>query len=125
MSRTQPPPTRHPSEGFVEAFLCHQGLQPVARNHRCRRGELDLVMLDARHSPSTLAFIEVRARKAGHDHALASIDARKQQRLMAAAEDFLNRHPCWQQHPCRFDVVTLNQPAAAPHWRIAAFEVQA
>lgn len=61
--------------------LQRQGMRPLARNWRCRRGELDLVMLDG----DTVVFVEVRRRR--HEAwggALESVDARKRQRLTAA-----------------------------------------
>ncbi|MEQ9508243.1 MAG: YraN family protein, partial [Alloalcanivorax xenomutans] len=39
-------------------WLREQGLRPVARNYRCRQGEVDLIM--THHD--TLVFIEVRWR---------------------------------------------------------------
>ena len=39
-----------------EAAMCGNGLRCVARNHRCRGGEIDLVM----QSDETLVFVEVR-----------------------------------------------------------------
>jgi putative endonuclease len=46
------------AESRAEAFLKTQGLTLVARNWRCRFGEIDLVMQDG----STLVFVEVRLR---------------------------------------------------------------
>lgn len=85
-----------------------QGLHLLAQNWRCRRGELDLVMLDG----DTVVFVEVRCRR--HQNwggALESIDARKRQRLISAAEHFLQQEARWSRHPCRFDVVAV-QPSA-------------
>ena len=39
-------------------YLEGQGLRLLARNHRCRHGEIDLVMRDA----DTLVFVEVRTK---------------------------------------------------------------
>ncbi len=39
--------------------LQHQGLRLLAQNWSCKRGELDLVMLDG----DTVVFVEVRYRK--------------------------------------------------------------
>lgn len=110
------------AERLAEAFLNQQGLRTIARNHRSRRGELDLVMCDERSEPATLAFVEVRQRQYGHDSALDSIDGRKQRRLISAAQDFLARHPQWLAHACRFDVITLSGEHEAPSWIPSAFE---
>lgn len=94
----------------------------LARNWRCKGGELDLVMLDA----DTVVFVEVRYRlHAGFGGALGSIDGRKQKRLVLAATSFLQKEPRWADHPCRFDVVALqgSQHAGRPlQWLKNAFE---
>ena len=85
-------------------YLLAQGLELLARNWRCKRGELDLVMLDR----DTVVFVEVRYRlHAGFGGALGSIDARKQEKLTLAAQHFLMDEPRWANHPCRFDVIAL------------------
>lgn len=92
-------------EARALAFLQHQRLRIVARNVRCRRGELDLVM---REPDGMLVFVEVRARtRRGYDGAAASVGWRKRQRLVAAAQFFLAR--CTGELPaCRFDVVAFD-----------------
>lgn len=55
----------------------------------------------------TLVFVEVRARTtASHGGAAASVTARKQQRLVYAAQHYLLRHA--SPPPCRFDVVAID-----------------
>ena len=52
-------------------WLTQQGLEVVARNFRCRQGEIDLIMQDG----NTLVFTEVRWRSyRSHGGALASVD---------------------------------------------------
>ncbi|PQJ95300.1 YraN family protein [Chromatium okenii] len=90
-------------EQLAESFLVAQGLQVLARNHRCRFGELDLIVRDE----SVLVFVEVRFRRSAQfGGAAASVDRRKQQRLIAAAQDYLQFHPL--PLPCRFDVVAIS-----------------
>ncbi len=91
------------AEDRAQARLIAHGLQPIARNYRCRGGEIDLVMRDG----DCLVFIEVRYRR-HHSFgcALASIDARKQRRLTVAAEHYLTLHS-WRG-PCRFDVMAFD-----------------
>jgi len=85
-------------------YLLAQGLLLLARNWRCKRGELDLVMLDR----DTVVFVEVRYRlHSGYGGALGSIDVRKQEKLTLAAQYFLQKEPRWASHPCRFDVIAL------------------
>ena len=100
----------------AQHYLQTQGLQPLTRNHRCRGGEIDLVM---RHADA-LVFVEVRLRRnPAYGGALASVDRRKQQRLVRAAQHYLQHNP-WPG-PCRFDVVGID---AAGHysWIRNAFE---
>src|SRR3546814_12710077 len=69
------------------------------------RGELDLVMLDG----DTVVFVEVRYRKNTQwGGALDSIDARKRQKLIFAAQYFLQIESRWADYPCRFDVVAID-----------------
>lgn len=89
--------------------LQRQGLRLLAQNWLCKRGELDLVMLDG----DTVVFVEVRYRKyAQWGGALASIDERKRQKLILAAQFFLLSERRWADSPCRFDVVAME---STPH----------
>ncbi len=94
------------AEQWVMRYLQQQGLQLLAQNYRCRFGEIDLIMQDG----TTLVFIEVRLRRhAGFGGAAASIDARKQQRIIHTAQHYLaglGRIP-----PCRFDAVLMDDVA--------------
>ena len=123
-------PAEHGSRGATaEAaaldHLLHAGLQLVEANVRAGHGELDLVMLDARCADRpTLVFVEVRHRDHGaFGGALASVDARKQAKLIRAAEGYLALHPQHARLPCRFDVV--GSSGTAPHlqldWQQDAF----
>ncbi len=91
------------SEDRACAYLQQQGLVLVTRNYRCRLGELDLIMQDGEN----LVFVEVRYRRqAWYGGALASVDAHKQRRLIAAAKHYLAYHPT--DAPCRFDVIAMD-----------------
>ena len=86
------------------SYLQTQGLRLLAQNWLCKRGELDLVMLDG----DTVVFVEVRYRKhAQWGGALASIDGRKRQKLILAAQFFLQKEHRWADSPCRFGVVAI------------------
>jgi putative endonuclease len=92
------------AEAWAERHLLEHGLRLLARNWRCREGELDLVMLDG----DTVVFAEVRYRLHRQwGGALGSIDGRKQARIICAAERYLLQEPAWASHPCRFDVVAI------------------
>jgi putative endonuclease len=73
-------------EQLAEEKLAASGYAILARNYRCRAGEIDLV---ARHG-ETLVFVEVRTRR-GEAFGLpeASLTPRKRQHLIAAAESYL------------------------------------
>ena len=98
--------TGHRSENRAARWLEDQGLRVLERNLLCRAGEIDLVALDGR----VLVFVEVRYRgSASHGGAAASVNRRKQQRLLRAAQYFLPglaRRYCAGRTPaCRFDVI--------------------
>jgi putative endonuclease len=89
--------------------LCSQGLRLLQCNYHSRHGEIDLVMQDG----DSLVFVEVRYR--GHSRfgsAAESVDRRKQSRLIACAQHYLQTHPRSAGLPCRFDVITLGGNAA-------------
>jgi putative endonuclease len=91
-------------EAHALVYLQRQRLRFVARNVRCRGGELDLVMRDA---DGTLVFVEVRARsRARHGGASASVGPHKRERLVRAAQYYLATHP-HEAAACRFDVVAF------------------
>ena len=109
------------AERLAERFLTRRGLIVVARNYRCRRGEIDLVMRDA----DTLVFVEVRRRTSRtFGGGLGSIDRRKRVRLVAAAELFLTVNRIGDDRPCRFDVVAIDGPSrrATIEWVRDAFD---
>ncbi|MBH3376811.1 YraN family protein [Pseudomonas juntendi] len=122
MAAASPTGAGHAAETQALEYLQGRGLRLLARNWRCKGGELDLVMLDA----DTVVFVEVRYRlHAAFGGALASIDGRKQKRLVHAASLFLLKEPQWGNHPCRFDVVALqgSHHAGKPlQWLKNAFE---
>ncbi len=58
---------------------------------------------------NTLVFIEVRYRSsAAFGGALESITAAKQEKIMLAAQYFLQENRQWQKNDCRFDVMAYN-----------------
>lgn len=108
----------------AETLACHHledhGLALVARNYRSRFGEIDLVMCEG----ETLVFVEVRSRaNEQFGTAAETVGPRKQQRLRATAEHYLQRHPQRSQKPCRFDIVAITNDGPAPHieWLRDAF----
>ncbi len=109
------------AERIAELFLIKRGLILIARNYRCRFGEIDLVM----QARETLVFVEVRLRRThkGNDFGgpAASITPVKQARIVAAAQHYLAGMK--QLPPCRFDAVLLNSLNAKDvEWLPNAFE---
>ena len=92
------------AENLAARFLEARGLDIVARNYRCRFGEIDLV---ARHE-QTIVFVEVRLRTSpAYGGAAGSIDAVKQRKLLLTARHFLSR--LRQEPACRFDAILLDR----------------
>lgn len=92
------------AEQTAHGWLRARGFAPVAKNFRCRYGELDLVMLDG----DVLVVVEVRSRADARFVApQLSVDPRKQVKIIRSAECFLNRHPQFAHLPVRFDVVAI------------------
>jgi putative endonuclease len=95
-------------EAAALEYLTRKGLQLLLRNYRCRGGEIDLVMLDG----ATLALIEVRLRSdLRYGGAAASVDTRKQQRLVFAARHLLLTQSNLARYRARFDVMALTPQA--------------
>lgn len=92
-------------EDRAAEYLRDRGYQIAAANWRCRFGEIDLIAADG----TCLCFVEVKLRKsAAFGTAAAYVDRRKQQKLRAAAELYLMRHPTRLQP--RFDVIEIYTP---------------
>ncbi|MFY0665292.1 MAG: YraN family protein [Natronospirillum sp.] len=105
------------AEAQCADYLRSQGLKLLARNVKCRLGELDLIMQEG----NVLVFVEVKARRSNHfGGGLAAVTASKQQKLRRAAQWYL-----MQQHktdaPCRFDVVDVNLNTQEFNWIRNAF----
>ena len=101
-------------EELALVHLRSQGLELVARNYRCRAGEIDLVMREG----TVLVLVEVRSRtRADFGSAAASIGARKQRRFILASRHLLLTRPELRRLRARFDVVAIDpgaQPGAPP-----------
>ena len=109
------------AEALAARHLEAHGYAILARNVRCRGGEVDLIADDGR----SLVFAEVRLRKNGRfGGAAASITASKQQRVILAAQHWLagdgRRHA---NRACRFDAILLDGlDTARIEWIRGAFD---
>jgi putative endonuclease len=93
------------AETLAAQFLQAHGLKLLARNLRCKLGELDLVCLDN----DVLVIVEVRQRgSAAFGGALVSVTWRKRAKLIRATQYFLNAHTQWRRRSLRFDVLGIN-----------------
>jgi putative endonuclease len=92
------------AEELAAQYLQVRGLRILARNLRCKAGELDLVCLDG----GVLAIVEVRQRgSAEFGGALASVTLTKQRKITRAAQFFLRREKQWKNLALRFDVLAI------------------
>jgi putative endonuclease len=93
------------AENIAVGFLGSQGLEILKRNFRRRFGELDII---ARRG-DVLIVAEVRTRASNrYGGAAASVDIRKQRRLIRTASQFLQQHRNLAHLRVRFDVITVS-----------------
>jgi len=103
------------AEDLCAQLLEGAGLRVLARNWRCRHGEIDLIAEEG----GTLVFAEVRMRSnAGFGGAAESITAAKRGRLLAAARLYLSLR---REAPARFDVFLVDGATARVQWIRDAF----
>jgi putative endonuclease len=106
------------AEDLAAAHLEAAGLRIVARNLRCRCGELDLIAIHG----DVLVIAEVRQRSSAQfGGAAASISWIKRRRILCATRYFLQRNPSWQRLRIRFDALLLDDRCQID-WVRHAFE---
>jgi putative endonuclease len=94
------------------------GFTLVARNYRCRAGELDIV---ARRG-SLLVIAEVRLRSSAlFGGAAASVSAAKRRRIVLAARYLLAQQPRLAALAVRFDVLAREAGSNELDWIEGAF----
>ena len=104
------------AEAVAAAFLEARGLTILARNYRCRLGEIDLI---ARDGPTTV-FVEVRRRASrSFGGAAASITSAKQLKLLKAARHYMSRLGVMPE--CRFDALLIEGEPPRIEWIRNAF----
>lgn len=105
----------HGEDAAADAYR-RRGYRVVARNWRCRLGELDLVV----ERRGILVFCEVKARRESvFGSGFEAVTRRKQAKLRAVAEAFLQ---ATSSHPqaIRFDVASV--AVHGPRSRLEIFE---
>lgn len=130
----EPPPPATPAAGGVRArvgaageaialaTLQAGGLRLIARDWRCRLGQLDLVCEDE----GVLVAVEVKARRGvGFGLPQEAVDRRKQAKLRSLLDAYRVSTGRWEQ-PCRIDVVAVRfdarlRPLGCEHLRDAVW----
>ncbi len=103
--RTQKQLIGEAAEGIAADFLRAKGLEILERNFLRRLGELDIVARDG----DNLVIAEVRTRASNrYGGAAASVDARKQQRIIRATCLLLQRRKDLARLRVRFDVIAVS-----------------
>lgn len=93
------------AEQLAAQYLQQQGLKLLQTNYTCRFGEIDLILQDG----EAHVFAEVRLRSGtAFGGAAASIDARKQAKLIRTAQHYLSQLK--RMPPCRFDAILMQSP---------------
>ena len=94
----------HAGECFAAEHLERLGYAVVARNHRTRFGEIDIVAAD----PHTLVFAEVKTRRAGGGSPWDTLDERKRKQVRAMAGAYLAEQEDRPRRPrIRFDAIGI------------------
>lgn len=91
-------------ENLAAAYLKEQGVRILARNFRCRQGEIDIIGKEGNY----LVFFEVKYRKnkeCGNPE--EAVDMRKQQKICRTAAYYRSFYQIAEDTPVRYDVVTI------------------
>ena len=97
------------AEGMAARYLKRCGYTIIARNHRTRCGEIDIIAREG----ETLVFIEVKARTSNrYGSAKSAVTPHKQRQISKVALAYLQMTD--QSHvKARFDVVTVTRNQGA------------
>ena len=94
------------AEEQAAKFLISNNLKIIQSNYKALPyGEIDIIALQN----NTLVFIEVKYRSTTtFAKAEEMITYSKQNKLINAANIFLQRYPRYENYECRFDVIAIN-----------------
>jgi putative endonuclease len=95
-------------------YLQQQGYVLIAKNHRLRNGEIDLVL----QGDGVLVFCEVKTSR--HGFAWESYSAKQRKRMAAMVRSYLHRQG-WSG-PVRVDLLALDREPGSPHFRLEHFQ---
>jgi putative endonuclease len=109
----RPPASGREGEDLACRHLEAQGFRILARNWRCRGGELDIVARDG----AVTVFVEVKDRgDVSHGEGFEAVTIHKRRRVVLAARLYAASHGLGER-PLRFDVVSIDRSAGAPRVR--------
>lgn len=92
-------------ENLAVDVLRSRGYSILARRHRCRYGEIDIIAEDG----ACIVFIEVKLRTTDlFGEAFEAIPPWKRRRIITVALDYLSRNGLLDR-PVRFDVAAVDQ----------------
>lgn len=93
----------HKGEALAAKYYIQRGYILLNHNYRTKRGELDLIL----YKEDTIVFAEVKTRAGKMLGTPAeAVDIHKQQRLILAAQHYLQQSP-YADCAARFDVVEV------------------
>ncbi|MEX0653346.1 MAG: YraN family protein [Phycisphaeraceae bacterium] len=111
-------------ERVAAKHLKRQGYRVVARNLRCKVGEIDL--LAEAPDGRTVVVVEVKAGRGGPLPPEVRVGAAKQRKLVSLAVQLVRRHRL-HRRPIRFDVIGVDLPARGKpvvRHHVGAFEAR-
>lgn len=96
-------------ETVAAAHLRRIGWTVLAIRYRCPAGEIDIVAQEPAIDGRVLVFVEVKLRRGGsHGSPAEAVDARKRERLLRVARNYLGSHSQGDEEPAiRFDIVEV------------------
>jgi putative endonuclease len=93
-------------EDIALRYLESKGYEPVAKNFRFDRAEIDLIVKDEKNK--VLVFVEVKTRSSKlFGEAQESVVMKKQEQIIKSAQGFLMEHEEFAEYEKRFDVVAV------------------
>lgn len=90
-------------------YFRERGYEPLHQNWRHGHCELDLVAT----KDAVIHFIEVKTRRSLHfGHPEESVNEKKMENLMKAAEAYLEKYPNWEQ--VQYDILSITMIEGKP-----------
>ncbi len=97
-------------ERYCEKFLKKQGYKLVARNFRCKYGEIDLIFINPAPSKPEIVFVEVKTRRRkGLFRPQDAVYKKQRRRIGYAAKHFIRQYQIKEKQP-RFDIIAIILP---------------